>query len=87
MEHIGPMAYRLQLPTGLQLHPVFHVSNLKPKVGDNVQVQGSLPPLTEEGVVQPQPEAILQRRMVKRGNCAVTKVLVQWAGLPPEDLT
>lgn len=31
-----------------------------------------------------EPEAILDRKMVKRGRAAATKVLVKWKGLPPE---
>lgn len=35
----------------------------------------------------PNPEAILQRRMVKKGNKAVAQVLVKWQGLPNEAAT
>jgi hypothetical protein len=30
---INPVAMELQLPSNLRLHPVFHVSNLKPHLG------------------------------------------------------
>lgn len=33
----------------------------------------------------PEPESILERKMVKRGRMAATKVLVKWKGRPQED--
>lgn len=40
---VGTFAYRPLLPEGTRLHPVFHVSQLKPIVGDHL-VEGTLPP-------------------------------------------
>ena len=34
-----------------------------------------------------EPEAILDRKMVKRGRVATTKVLIKWKGLPVEHAT
>jgi hypothetical protein len=33
------------------------------------------------------PKQILERRLVKRGNEAITQVLVQWSGLPATSAT
>lgn len=34
LEKIGPIAYNLQVPSSATIHPIFHVSLLKKKVGE-----------------------------------------------------
>jgi hypothetical protein len=84
LARIGTVAYKLKLPISASLHPVFHVSLLKKKVG-NREVYPTLPALPSEPLLLPQ--AILDRRMVKRNLQAATQLLVHWAGLTPAEAT
>ena len=77
---IGTVAYKLELPSSTKLHPVFHVSCLKPFHGSSVSIEPSLPVLTQ-GELQPLPKAILDSRCVHNSN----QVLVHWDGLSPAD--
>nr|GEW78220.1 retrotransposon protein, putative, unclassified [Tanacetum cinerariifolium] len=67
LERIGKVAYKLDLPIGSQIHPVFHVSLLKKKIGEGNRVVTNLPKVGKEGQFLFQPELILERRMIKRG--------------------
>ncbi|CAL2278126.1 unnamed protein product [Prunus armeniaca] len=80
LEKLGPVAYKLQLPTGCKIHPVFHVSCLKKHLGTHVTPSLTLPRITEDGIVQDEPLTILERKLVKRGNAARVDVLVHWKG-------
>jgi hypothetical protein len=86
-KRIGMVAYELKLPEGSLIHPVFHVSLLKKKVGDATIVSSKLPISDKEGRMQIMPLAILDRKLMKKGNGAATAVLVQWSNLYPEDAT
>lgn len=87
LECIGPAAYKLQLPTEAQIHPVFHVSQLKEHKSDHTPVFSQLPAAVDLSGVQVVPERILERKMVKRHNKVQVQVLIQWSGLAAEAAT
>ncbi|XP_077215876.1 uncharacterized protein LOC143850517 [Tasmannia lanceolata] len=87
LQRVGMVAYRLEVPEGSRIHSVFHVSLLKKKLGSHSVALVDLPHVDNEGRVRLEPVAILDRKMVKRGNRAVTQVLVQWSNTYPEDAT
>lgn len=84
---VGQVAYRLQLPAGSRIHPVFHVSLLKKWVGEDVPVSVELPPIRENGYLSLELEQVVATRRVLQGNKTVTEVLIHWQHLPLEEAT
>uniref|UniRef100_A0A2N9HZR1 Reverse transcriptase n=1 Tax=Fagus sylvatica TaxID=28930 RepID=A0A2N9HZR1_FAGSY len=88
VEKVGAVAYRLELPEEAQIHNVFHVSCLKPKLGQSVLPIAKLPPMDSMGHLSPEPSRILDQRTIKRRrHGTATEVLVQWEGSTQEDAT
>ncbi|MCI23877.1 hypothetical protein A2U01_0045060 [Trifolium medium] len=85
LDKIGNVAYQLELPATTDIHNVFHVSQLKkcpnPSAESVIPLPATLP--LKDRI----PQLILDRKMVKRGRIAATKVLVQWQDSPPEQAT
>ncbi|RVW26324.1 Transposon Tf2-12 polyprotein [Vitis vinifera] len=85
---LGPVAYKLALPLGSQIHDVFHVSLLKKHLGPVTATSTQLPPVSDTSTVLPQPEAVLDRRVIHKGKYRPkSEILVKWVGVPAEDAT
>jgi hypothetical protein len=84
LKRIGKVAYRLQLPPDSRVHPVFHISQLKDYHPDYTPVFSGLPNIPTLDIAETEPEKIIDRKMVKKGNSAITQVLVKWFGIPED---
>lgn len=87
VQKIGKVAYKLNLPATSKIHAVFHVSQLKKKLGNNKVVHVDLPGINESGEFDPKPQKILDRKIVRRGMYPAVMVLVQWQHGSPEEAT
>lgn len=87
LERVGTVAYRLELPADTSIHLVFHVSQLKPFHPNFTPVFSTLPMLIDIEAAAATPNKILDRRLVKKGNNAITQILVSWTGLPSSSVT
>jgi hypothetical protein len=88
LARVGSVAYRLELPVGSLIHDVFHVSLLKKHVGTLAPASPVLPPISKDSTLLPQPEAILDKRIIQKGRYRPRKeLLVKWVGAPVEDAT
>ncbi|GJW00126.1 retrotransposon-related protein [Tanacetum coccineum] len=72
---IGKVAYKLKLPVNSQIHPFFHVSQLKVHKGDQLNTQQALPEVDEDAVISNKPQAVLERKSIKKGSEEVNVIL------------
>jgi hypothetical protein len=75
------------LPEGIKVHPTFHVSQLKAFTPDYSLVHTVMLHIPQPDVSDVAPESILDRRREKKGNEAISQILVKWIGLPDESST
>ncbi|KAK3505691.1 hypothetical protein QTP70_004435, partial [Hemibagrus guttatus] len=87
VRQINPVTYRLQLPPEYRIHPVFHVSLLKPhhpsvllSTGPGVAEEPPLPLIVDDGTAYLVKEILDSRRRGGR-----LEYLVDWEGYGPEE--
>ncbi|XP_071698228.1 uncharacterized protein [Rutidosis leptorrhynchoides] len=86
-ERVGQVAYKLVLPEMAQIHPVFHISQLREHKGPTPVTRGSIPRLNDSGLIEPAPLKILERKLKKLHNRSAVYGLVQWQIGNLEDVT
>ena len=89
IKRVGNVAYKLELPETLQVHPVFHVSRLRKRLhdGDNVVDTGVLVEYIEPPVEPHEPEKILDHHELRTRHHIRKQVLVKWKDRPDEGST
>lgn len=87
LERIGQVAYKLEMPPTSQVHDVFHVSQIKGFRDDYTPVFADLPKTPALDVLDTSPEKVLDWRLVKKGNAAISQVLIKWTNVPEESAT
>ena len=87
IQKVGKLAYKLQFPPHVQIHPVFHVSQLKKHIGRKSIPSPNLPMVAADGTIKTGPEAVLQVRQIPRHNLPVVQWFIQWENLSPEEAT
>jgi hypothetical protein len=87
LARVGTRAYRLALPAASLIHPVFHISQLKEFVPDHTPVFHDLPKIVELDIIDTVPEAILDRRLVKKGSAAIPQGLIKWKNIDADSAT
>jgi hypothetical protein len=87
LKRVGKVAYTLDLSTGSQIFPTFHVSCLKRKLGQHTVAISQLPQISSEVTLTLELQLILDRGLKKKGNRATTKLLTQWVGTASEEAT
>nr|XP_009775422.1 PREDICTED: uncharacterized protein LOC104225346 [Nicotiana sylvestris] len=83
---IGLVAYKLLMPADVLIHLTFHVSQLK-KCHEVPTIINYPHILHLSSPFCPQPESILERRLVKHGNKVVCQVRIKWTGLDADSAT
>lgn len=82
---VGPVSYEVQLPQTSKVHPIFHVSLLRPARGCSDVTSPPPLPLSGELKLMLEPEKVLSHRWVKESGVPTLELLIQWHHRPIEE--
>ncbi|KAJ0440472.1 putative nucleotidyltransferase, Ribonuclease H [Helianthus annuus] len=84
---VGSVSYELELPPEAKIHPVFHISMLKPAHGSFASGPTVPLPITKDWEVDLQPSSIITHRWVQEAGQPILELLVSWRDRPVEEST
>jgi hypothetical protein len=84
---ISPVSYRLLLPPTMRIHPIFHVSLLKPHTESPTEFAGRKPPPPLPTIKGGEPEYEVEHIIDKRIKGRRVEYLVKWKGYDLHDST
>ena len=76
LQKVGEVSYRLDLPPNSKIHPTFHVSGLKAKLGQHMVSIRILPPTDLEGAIISEPAIVLKEWTYQLRSRTITQVLI-----------
>ncbi|GJV69675.1 hypothetical protein Tco_1485184 [Tanacetum coccineum] len=82
LRKVGLVAYKLELPPDAHIHPVFHVSMLKPTHGSFSSNPAPPLPITKDWEVDLQPSSVLAQRWVIEVGQPVLELLILTTQFP-----
>ncbi|KAH6603966.1 hypothetical protein Trco_007412 [Trichoderma cornu-damae] len=88
LEKIGPLAYRLKLPSKWRIHDVISVAHLYPSPANTDPYNRQQPPpeaIVVDGETHWEVDKLVQQRLNKRGRHPQIEYLVRWKNCGPED--
>ena len=89
LRRVGKVSYKVKLPARLKIHPVFHVSNLKPYHEDKEDLGRGISTRAPTAVVMPydkKVDYIMADRVLRKNNFQPYKeYLVKWKKLPESE--
>ena len=80
---VNPVAVKLKLPSQVKVHPVFHISELRP-VPEGTRIPAQPATVEVEGVTEYVIDKILDHKVVKLKGKPSYKFLVKWLGYGPD---